>query len=541
MRGSMKLFVFILTMNVHYSLTLKAFESLDLKIAIVQEWSSFNPVTSQLASTEALMPFVLRKMTSRLANGSVVAEVAESVPELKNKIAIWTIKSNARWSDGTLITCADWHLGWQVGLNENVSVSAKSTHNKIKVITWLASKPQDCKVVYEADDWSYDRDLPPLLPAHIEQSIFQTNKTKAEAYDQQSRYVTQPTQLGLYNGPYQITEFKTGSHIIFEINPYFYGIKPQIKKISVRLISDAATLKSNLLAGEINMISAVGFPPDTAISLSEDSAKKDAKFNVFFQNSSIFQGLYFNLEKELFKDEKVRKALSLAINKNQIVEAFFKNKMKVAEGILPPQHKMHTDRKTLFSKAEAEKLLSESGWKKNTKGILEKNGKSFTVIYKTSAGLKVLENIQGAICSNWKSIGVDCLIKNEPPRVLLGTSVPKGDFDISMFGQPIPPDSTISSYFSSKEIPNSKNSWAGGNVIRLKDKDADQLLTEFDKEKSPKKRNVLIKKLDQLFYDKTFLIPLYHRREAIVYPKNLKGLSDSFEGTAFRNPEEWKF
>jgi len=513
----------------------------ELKIGIVQEWSSFNPVTSQLASTEALMPFVLRKMTSRLADGLVATEVAEKIPELKNKIANWKIKSNAKWSDGTLITCADWHLGWQIGLSDNVSVSTKSTHTKIKNIEWNKSSLQTCKVTYDTDDWSYDRDLPPLLPSHIEKSIFEANKNKPEAYDQQSKFVTHPTLQGLYNGPYIVSEFKIGSHIIFEENPYFYGTKPQIKKVSIRLISDAGSLKANLLSDDINMISAVGFPPDIAIALSEESAQKKSKFNVYFQNSSIFQGLYFNLENDLFKDVQVRKALSLAIDKKQLAEAFFKNKMKVAEGLLPPQHKMHAARATAFSKLEAEKLLSESGWKKNSSDVLEKNGKLFSVIFKTSAGLKVLENIQATICAEWKTIGIDCVIKNEPPRILLGTSVPKGDFDISMFGQPVPPDSSISSYFSSKEIPTAKNSWAGGNVIRLKDKKADLLLASFDKEKSSKKRNELIKKLDKLFYDQTFLIPLYHRREAIVYPKDLKGLSDSFEGTAFRNPEDWQF
>jgi len=37
------------------------------------------------------------------------------------------------------------------------------------------------------------------------------------------------------------------------------------------------------------------------------------------------------------------------------------------------------------------------------------------------------------------------------------------------------------------------------------------------------------------------MIPIYHRREAIVLPKNLKGVEDSYEGTAFSTPENWQF
>jgi peptide/nickel transport system substrate-binding protein len=160
-------------------------------------------------------------------------------------------------------------------------------------------------------------------------------------------------------------------------------------------------------------------------------------------------------------------------------------------------------------------------------------------VFKTSAGLKVLESIQVYICEQFKSIGAQCTIKNEPPRVLLGQSVPHGDFDLAMFGQPIPPDTSITSYFSTKDIPTAQNSWAGGNQIRLSSKEMDQMLNDFDKEPSKYKRNSIIQKIEAYLQKNFLLIPLYHRREAIVMPKDLKGLTDSFEGTGYANPELW--
>ncbi len=107
----------------------------DLSIGIIQEWSAFNPINSQLASNEALFPFILRKMTRREANGKVLMDIAESNTPLKNKngkfISIWKIKANAKWGDAKPVTCADWHLGWQTGLNPKVTVDARSTYSKI--------------------------------------------------------------------------------------------------------------------------------------------------------------------------------------------------------------------------------------------------------------------------------------------------------------------------------------------------------------------------------------------------------------------------
>lgn len=513
----------------------------NFNIAIIQEWSSFNQVTSQLASNEAIFPFILRRMIKRTPDGSVLADVAEQIPTLKKNTATWVIKKNAKWADGHTVTCADWHLGWQVGLNPKVSVDIKSNYQKITKIEWNEKAPQSCSVTYASIDWTYDRDLPPLLPSHIEKSIYENFKNEPEGYDRNTSYISTPTNKALYNGPYYVSEFKLGSHVILIRNEHFYGAKPKIQKIIIKHISDTSALKANLMAGQINGISAVGFPPDTALLFDDEFKKTNSKLKVQFQNSSIFQGVYFNLENEILKDIKVREALSRSINKSDIVKAFFNNNLLAAESVLAPQHPAYQPRSSIYSKDKAIKLLTEAGWKLGANGIREKNGKQLNFIFKTSAGLKVLESIQVYICDQFKSIGAHCTIKNESPRILLGQSVPRGEFDLAMYGQPIPADSSITSYYSSKEIPTAKNSWSGGNSIRLNSPELDQLLIDFDKEALRPKRNTIIKKIDHYLQSHYAMIPLYHRREAVVIPKNLVGLMDSYEGTAFIDPENWSF
>lgn len=521
--------------------TQAASTSKTLTIAIIQEWGAFNPITNQLASTQALLPLVVRNMVKRAANGSVIADVAESVPLLKkdNK-AVWTIRATAKWADGQTITCADWHLGWKTGLNPKVSVESRSYYDKIKNIEWTEKEPKICTVTYASNDWSYDRDLPPFLPSHFEKTIADKFKDEPEGYDRNTNYIANPTNKSLYNGPYYISDYKLGSHVVFTRNPNFMGPQAHIEKIIVKHISDTSALKANLASGQINAISAVGFPPDTALMMDEEFRKENSDFAVRFQNSGIFQGVYFNLESEFFKDAKVRQALSLAINKDQIVKAFFNNKLEVAESILSPQHPAYRKQASHYSKDQANKLLDEAGWKKSgPNGERSKNNKVFNVVFKTSAGLKVLENIQVYICEQFKSIGVQCTIKNEPPRVLLGQSVPHGEFDLAMFGQPIPPDTSISSYFSSKDIPTAQNSWAGGNQIRLNSKELDQMLLSFDKENNKFKRNSIIQKIEAYLQNNYLMIPLYHRREAIVMPKGVRNITDSYDGTGYANPELW--
>lgn len=511
-----------------------------LNIAIVQEWGNFNPVTSQLASNEALFPFIIRKMVSRTVDGKVLPDVAESVPQLKNKVANWTIKKTAKWGDGTLITCADWKLGWEAGLSPQVSVDSRGSYSKIKNIEWTENKPQTCKVTYTTNEWTFERDLPPLIPSHLEKTVFDKFKSEPEGYDRNTNYISHVTNPGLYNGPYIISEFKLGSHLILIKNPHYFENKSNVDKIIIKHISDTSALKANLLSNQIDIVSAVGFPPDTALSLDEEFVKTKSRFKVRFQNSSIFQGIFLNHQSEILKDVKIRQALYKAIDKSVITKSFFNNKLEPAEGILPPQHAQFKKLNSQYSKQEARQILEQSGWKLNKEGIREKNGKTLSLIYKTSAGIKVLENIQVYICAQFKEIGVQCVVKNEPPRTFLGVSVPHGEFDLAMYGQPVPPDSSLTSYFSSTEIPNDKNSWAGGNSMRIQSKELDQLLKKFDSEANMSKRNQLIGKMqDHLIKDYAF-IPLYHRKEAIVVPQKLSGLTEVYDGTSFSSPEQWK-
>lgn len=511
-----------------------------LRFAIVQEWSAFNPVTSQLASNEALMQLMIRKMVLREPNGKVLPDVAESVPSLKDKTATWKIKQNAKWGDGRTITCEDWHLGWQAGLNPNVSVEARANYSKIVSIKWTAETPKTCQVVYEKQDWTYDRDLPPLIPAHIEKTIFEKNKKTSEAYDRNSSYVIYPNLAGLYNGPYTVAEFNLGRHIIFSRNKHFYGTNPEFDKIIVTHVPDTSSLKANLASKQIDGISAVGFPPDTAITMDNDFQDSNSTSKVHFQASSIFQGVFFNLDKDIFKDKKVREALARAIDKEALVKAFYQGNLKAAEGILPPQHPAFQKKTPIYSKKEAIRLLESAGWKPDANGVREKEGKKLSVVFKTSSGIKVLENIQVFICAAFKEIGAQCVIKNEPPRVLLGSSVPHGEFDLALFGQPIPPDTTLTSYFATSEIPTNANSWAGGNVFRIRSIELDLLLKKFDQEFSPEKRNKIAQQIESYLQNNFNLIPLYHRREAHVLPKKLEGFFDSFDGTSFTQPEHWK-
>jgi peptide/nickel transport system substrate-binding protein len=524
----------------------------ELKIAIVQEWNQFNPVTVNLASTESFLPFVIRPMVTRNAHGDVIADLAEKIPSKKDKlielvksngmskvVAQWTIRANANWGDGLPVTCKDWWLGWQVGLSPNVSTEEKNIFEKIENIEWTEQKPKLCKVTYKNDDWTYDRDLPPLLPAHLEQAVFEKWKGQPQAYEQNSNFIKDPTNKGLYSGPYVVDEYALGSHFLLSRNKYFFGTTPKIERILVKHIGETSTLKSHLQTNEVNMISAVGLPPDLALTLDEDFQKSKAPSTVVFLDSPIFQGLFFNLDNEILKDLKVREALWKSIDKQELTKAFFQGKLKPAETFLAPQNPAFQAQSSQYSPSAARALLDEAGWKADGKGMRSKDGRPLILEFRTSAGIKILETIQTYICSQFQKVGAQCVVKNQPPRVFLGDSVPHGDFALAMFGQPVLPDTSLRGIFASTEIPSKENAWTGQNVFHLKNAQLDERLKSFDREWSSKKRLALIKEMENILLKEKPFVPIYHRREAVIMPKNLVGFQSDISGTGFLFPEKW--
>ena len=85
---------------------------------------------------------------------------------------------------------------------------------------------------------------------HIERKKF----ADPVAYKDRSAYETDPTNPGLWYGPYRVTKVVSGSYVAFERNPRWWGRKPHFKRITIRAIENTAALTANLLSGNIDYI-----------------------------------------------------------------------------------------------------------------------------------------------------------------------------------------------------------------------------------------------------------------------------------------------
>lgn len=534
----------------------------ELKIGISQEFENLNPLIMSMSASTYMYRMVGRSLVVLNPDGKWVPQLAKEIPSIdkgtakiidvggkKKLVATWEIIPAAKWSDGKALTCEDFKTAHMIGSSDSVSVGEKETWTQVEKIEWDAATPKKCQFTYEKAKWDFYQlgNFFPL-PTHIEKPLFEKHGKQKEGYEKNSAYVRAPTTAGLYNGPYMITDVKLGSHVAFTINPHFYGKKPAIQKIIVKLIPNEGTMEANLRSGTIDMISTLGLGFDQALSFEKKVKAEKLPYIVHFTPSVTYEHIDLNLDNPLLKDVRVRKALLMSINREDLVKALFEGRQEVALHNISPKDTWFTrDPKVVsvyrYSKREAAKILDEAGWKMGPNGVREKDGKKLSLTFMTTAGNKTRETVQVYLQNQWKQAGIEVVIKNEPARVFFGETTRKRKFDhMAMFAWVSSPENSPKSNLSSEAIPNNANGWSGQNYTGWKNTNVDKALSALDLEFSSSKRLNLIHSVLKEYTAEVPVLPLFYRSDISVTPKGLKGYR--MAGHQFyetNNVEDWSF
>jgi len=513
-----------------------------LTIGTSQEYDSLNPIIATMMMSNYIYSLVGRSLVVLDAEGKWIPQLAQSIPSLKNggaKIitlngektieANWVIRSDAKWSDGTPVVCADFQLALEVINNPNVSVSNKEELGIVEKVEWQEKTPQNCKFTYNKLRWDFYQ-IPRLmpLPSKIEGAIYKKFVNEKQGYEKNSAYSANPTTEGLYNGPYKVSEIKLGSYIVLVPNSHFYGPAPKIKKIIIKLIPNTGTLEAHLLTGTIDMIAPVGYTIDLALALEKKIKAQNLPYVVTNKASLNYEHIDLQQKNPILKDKRVRKALLYSINREELNKSLFEGRAEVA---LHPFTKIDPwyveDPKKIsiykYDLRQATQLLDEAGWVLDkSKGYRYKNGEKLSLQFMTTAGNKIRELIQTYLQTKWRDVGIEIIVKNEPPRVLFGEAVRKSLFSgMVLFAWSSFPERPPLSLHS-KSIPSEANGWSGRNTFSWSNARVDELIEKIDLEFDGKKRASYAQEIARIYSDELPALPMFYLTENAVYPQNLK-------------------
>ncbi|MBV8776173.1 MAG: peptide ABC transporter substrate-binding protein, partial [Alphaproteobacteria bacterium] len=391
--------------------------------------------------------------------------VAVDLPEGKKGVSLtYTIRPDAAWADGRPVTTDDVKFTYEVGRNTESAVSNAEMYRRITSI----DVKDDKTFTLHVDKLTYDYEAIDdfvLLPAHLERAAF----ADPAQYRLRTRYATDPTNPGLYNGPYRITEVASGASIALEPNPHWAGQAPRFKRITVRAIENTAALEANLLSGTIDMIAGeIGLPLDEALAFEK---RHGSEFSFIYKPGLTFEHVDCNLDRPALTDRRVRQAMLLGLDRETVVKTLFAGRQAVAESFVEPQDAGFTRDVPHYpyDPARAKQLLEEAGWHAQPDGSRRNaDGAALSLELATTAGNRSRELVEQVLQSQWKQIGIDIRIHNEPARVLFGETLRHRRFDLAMYAWISAPENAPRSIFRSDEVPDAGNAYAGENLSDYK-------------------------------------------------------------------------
>lgn len=365
---------------------------------------------------------ILRQMlvglTTTDTEGNTVPGMATEWSSEDNKVWVFKLR-DAKWSNGDPVTAHDFVYSFRRVVDPATASPYATYLAGLKVVN--AQDIVDGKVkpdtlgVKAIDDKTLEVTLAEPVPyfphALFHTSVKPVNQKVVEALGDQW------TRVGNFvgNGPYTLKEWQVNERIVLERNPNYYDdANTTINKVTLLVIGSDTTDVQRYKAGEVD-ITYDALPPTQFKQLQSelgDEVKVSPKLCTYYYE--------FNHTKAPFDDVRVRRALSLVLDRDTIVDKILGQGQKVAYQFTPEATngiKNHTPEWKSWDKAkrieEAKKLLNEAGYS-------ESNPLKFELLYNTNEQHKTLAV---AAASFWKdALGfVDVTLANQEWKTYLDT------------------------------------------------------------------------------------------------------------------------
>lgn len=422
----------------------------------------------------------------------------------------FTIKDDAKWSNGDPVLASDFVYGWLHMLNPETASPAAFLAYFIEGAEAYndGTGTADAVAIKAVEEKVFEVKLNTPTEAFLNivtnPSFFPVNEKVATANP--TWFAEADSFVG--NGPFKLAAWEHDVSLTFEKNENYWDADTvKLDKVEWAMIDDSNTEYQMYKTGDLDVS---GVPAELADQLLNDpELKNEDQAGLYFYR--------FNTSMEPFTNKKIRQAFGLAVDQQEIVEFVTKNGEKPAEGFVPygfigPDGKefRETAGKLVGFDAEKAKTLLAEGMKEE--GYTELP--AVTLTYSTSDSHK---KIAEALQSKFKEVlGVDVALQNVEASVF-GAEQKEFKYQLSRssflfdYADPV---NALESFITGSSM--NRTTWSNA--------DFDKLISDIKNETDEAKRWAMLIEADALLMEEMPIFPLYYYNQVTLEKPSVSGI-----------------
>jgi oligopeptide transport system substrate-binding protein len=423
------------------------------------------------------------------------------------RVYTFYLRQDARWSNGDLHNAHDYVWSWWRALQPALGnlyaymyfpiANAKAYYDgEINDFSQVGVKALDDYVLQV----TLTEPIPYFLQLLDHYSTYPVHRATVEKFGTADQRGTRWTFEGniVGNGAFQLKEWKINRRITVERNPHYWNAENvRLNQVVFYPTENVTTEERMFRAGQLHYS---GIPSDKiqAYSQSDDPSLR----------IQPYLGVYFyrlNVDKPQLSDKRVRRALGMTINRDQLVSQITKGGQIPAYAITPPGTMGYYPESDLaFDPEGAKKLLAEAGYP---------NGEGFPtteILYNTSEGHR---KIAVALQQMWKKhLNIDVILLNQEWKVYLDT-VSNHHYEIARagwIGDYVDPNNFLDMFLCNGG--NNRTHWCNPKYDQI-------ILQQVPKAQTHQQRLELFQQAENILLDEMPVIPIYiYTSNNLVHP-----------------------
>ena len=468
-----------------------------------------NPLLATDSASGEITGWVFNGLVKFDKDANIVGDLAKSWKFEDNQTLIFTLRDDVKWHDGVKFKADDVIYTYKLLKSKNITTPYASDFKEVISVDKIDNfhiKVKYKKPYFKAlSIWMIG-----ILPKHL---------WEMEKNPMQSKL----NKFAIGTGPYKMKKaFEVNKKIELIANSDYYEGKPTIDKQIYHYVGDSAT---DFLMLKSKKLDIGGLSPLQVSRQIDDSFKK--AFNIFERLSNGYTYLGFNLRKKPFNNPKVREAIAMAINKQELIDLLFFSHGKPCYGPFMPGTSVYPkDFKPLkYNPIKAKEILKELGYTKE-------HPLKFTITTNSNNDIRVkaVEIIQQQLLK----VGIKVKIRVMEWQAFLNTVVFPKKFDAVVLG------------WGLGLIPDAYSIWhsdgdkkGGFNFVGYHNKEVDKLIEKASSIVEPKKFALIYRKIFKIIANDHPYIFLYIPNSITAVSKRVKNVTPSIIGIE-HNFIRWK-